>query len=514
MVQMSVHADHRKDDAHMRTFSRLPRPGFRLGRVGLATLLLVGGLVLSFTLVTSARAANIIVITTCDAAHLDAALFQAQSGDTITFGCDGTIMLDQTLDISITLTIDGSGHTVALDGGHALGDIQVEATSNLTLNALTIQGGENAFGGGGISNEGRLTLTNSTVANNSAPSDGGGIFNGGTLTLTNSTVANNSSTSDEGGGIFNTDTLIVINSTVANNSALEGGGGILSHEESLRTTIIGSIIADNSSGNCTLHGAFADGGFNLESGTDCDFFTANHSLPNTDPKLDPDGLQSNGGPTQTIALQVGSPASDAIPTSSGECPATDQRGVTRPDVGETVCDIGAYESVYDDDLGLSNVPGNQTVNATSPAGAVVTYPAPTATDESEGAPSVTVSCTPTSGSTFAIGITTVTCTATDSDDINSPVSKSFTVTVKGAAAQVSDLLTTVDSFQLGGIQASFDTQLQTVQTDLANANRAQACRDLQAFINHTQAGAGKQLTEAEASRMITAAQRIQAVLGC
>jgi hypothetical protein len=38
-----------------------------------------------------------------------------------------------------------------------------------------------------------------------------------------------------------------------------------------------------------------------------------------------------------------------------------------------------------------------------------------------------------SGSTFAIGTTTVTCkaTATDGDDRNSPVSASFTDTVQG-----------------------------------------------------------------------------------
>jgi hypothetical protein len=40
-----------------------------------------------------------------------------------------------------------------------------------------------------------------------------------------------------------------------------------------------------------------------------------------------------------------------------------------------------------------------------------------------------VKCTPPSGSTFAVGTTTVTCTATDADDTNSPVTASFTVTV-------------------------------------------------------------------------------------
>jgi uncharacterized protein (DUF697 family) len=91
--------------------------------------------------------------------------------------------------------------------------------------------------------------------------------------------------------------------------------------------------------------------------------------------------------------------------------------------------MGAYESNYkDNDLGLSNMPGNITTNATSPQGAVVTYTAPTVVDEDSPLP--TANCSPASGSTFAIGTTTVTCTATDSDDVNSPVSQSFQVTVQ------------------------------------------------------------------------------------
>ncbi|MGH9939981.1 MAG: SdrD B-like domain-containing protein [Blastocatellia bacterium] len=65
-------------------------------------------------------------------------------------------------------------------------------------------------------------------------------------------------------------------------------------------------------------------------------------------------------------------------------------------------------------------PINMTTTATSVNGAVVTYPTPTATT------GATVTCTPPSGSTFPIGVTTVTCAATNSAG---SASCSFTVTI-------------------------------------------------------------------------------------
>jgi hypothetical protein len=83
----------------------------------------------------------------------------------------------------------------------------------------------------------------------------------------------------------------------------------------------------------------------------------------------------------------------------------------------------------DTDLGLAGTPGSFTVNATSSIGVAVTYTSPTAVDEAGDSPAATVACTPVSGSTFAIGTTTVTCTATDADDTPSTASQSFTITV-------------------------------------------------------------------------------------
>src|SRR5215218_8146278 len=67
-----------------------------------------------------------------------------------------------------------------------------------------------------------------------------------------------------------------------------------------------------------------------------------------------------------------------------------------------------------------------TANQTSADGAVVTYPTPTATDDS-GNPAA-VSCAPVSGSTFPPGRTTVACTATPR--YGATATASFTVTVR------------------------------------------------------------------------------------
>src|SRR5439155_12555528 len=75
------------------------------------------------------------------------------------------------------------------------------------------------------------------------------------------------------------------------------------------------------------------------------------------------------------------------------------------------------------------LPANITVEATGPAGAVVTYGA-TANDIFSGA--LPVTCTPPSGTTFAVGLTTVGCSATDASA--NVATGSFTVTVMDTAA--------------------------------------------------------------------------------
>jgi hypothetical protein len=199
--------------------------------------------------------------------------------------------------------------------------------------------------GGGIENDGgTLTVTGSTFSGNESVAEGGGIanVNGGTLTVTNSTFSGNGA-GFVGGGISNDGTLTVTYSTFSDNGSHVGGGigNAISSTATLSNTILASSKGDNPL-NCGL-GTYIDAGYNISDDESC-HFTDPTSKNSTNPLLDPNGLQDNGGPTKTIALQEGSPAIDYIPKGQNGCNTTiktDQRGVKRPQ-GKS-CDVGAYE---------------------------------------------------------------------------------------------------------------------------------------------------------------------------
>ncbi len=99
-----------------------------------------------------------------------------------------------------------------------------------------------------------------------------------------------------------------------------------------------TIVAANQGKNCDLIAPLTSLGNNLSSDTTCAAaLTAAGDRNNVAPVLGP--LRNNGGPTLTHALLWGSPAIDG--GSNAGCPATDQRGVARPQRG--TCDIGALE---------------------------------------------------------------------------------------------------------------------------------------------------------------------------
>ena len=181
----------------------------------------------------------------------------------------------------------------------------------------------------------------------------------------------------------------------------------------------------------------------------------------------------------------------------------DDQLVLNPTTGQVISDTS------DDDLTLTNVPANITIDASSPAGAIATYTPPTVVDEDQPLPAVT--CTPASGTTFPIGTTTVTCTAVAPGDTNSPATATFTVTVNGAAEQLEVLGTAATGVGPG---KSLANTISDALHDVATGDRAGACSTLDDFVGEVKAQSGKKLTKTEATSLAAAATRVEAVLAC
>ncbi len=95
---------------------------------------------------------------------------------------------------------------------------------------------------------------------------------------------------------------------------------------------------------------------------------------------------------------------------------------------------------------IGGTPSNITAEATSASGATVTYATPSATDNLDGTDAV--SCSPASGSTFALGVTTVTCIATDRAGNSSH--SSFSVTVQDTTAPTVSMTVPSGGATVGG----------------------------------------------------------------
>jgi hypothetical protein len=247
----------------------------------------------------------------------------------------------------------------------------------LTITDSTFRGnfGDVGFGPSAIGNYGTLTVTNGTVTGNidwavenhaqatitdssfsgNRQNGGPALLNdqGGSLVVINSTFADNTSVFGAA-AIVNDGSLSAINSTFSGNATLgELGPVVGAIENNGSLTLRNSIVAnstDTLSGNpiANCDGTITDAGYNISDDDSCSF-SATGSRNNTNPGLSSDGLTNNGGPTETIALAGDSPAVDAIPLAdcrdqNGKSLKTDQRGLPRPDAGESVCDIGAFET--------------------------------------------------------------------------------------------------------------------------------------------------------------------------
>lgn len=257
--------------------------------------------------------------------------------DTIILDTDVT--LDGRLTVTMSVTIEGQGHTIK--GTANMPVFFVTSGSTLTLNKVTVKGGAS-----GIQLDGyKAVLNNSTVSGNV----GRGIYadrGSGAIVLNNSTVSGNG-----GAGVYGWRCGIDLNNATVSDNA-DG----VSASESL-AQLEGSLISGNS-------------GFEIKSSiagttwltysnvlghsgkTNAEAFSSTFMLGGTDLAATSDGanptalaailspLADNGGPTQTHALPEGSPAIDLYASCCSGL-SQDQRGHDRP-FGED-CDAGAFE---------------------------------------------------------------------------------------------------------------------------------------------------------------------------
>ncbi len=312
---------------------------------------------------------------------------------------------DIVINRSISITGDGDVTIDATSEGRVFNiqDGDAATQQQVTLSGLKLTAGASEFGGGifnaeslilesvtlanntssfgsGLYNAGVATIKSSTIANNAGPSGdetfslGGGIFNaaGATLRLENSTIAANQASI--GGGIYSQgaaadsgdstndttddidDALIieadeagsslkVFNSTIANNRASVSSAGIYTESSAY---LFSTIVADNLNNGATGNdlsiagsGSITAESSLIESNVDLLSAQSTNNLTGVEPRLDPNGLQDNGGATQTIALLSDSPAKDKGGVLDSL--ATDQRGAGFGRVVGAAADIGAFE---------------------------------------------------------------------------------------------------------------------------------------------------------------------------
>ncbi len=326
---------------------------------------------------------------------------------------------------SATLTVEGPSGSPTVEGGPAtLDGSNVEPSpSELFIvspgASVTFKDVEIAHGGGvgvpsirvdgepegGTVHGGKVSLEKSLVSGNVGT--GVTIEAGAEATMTNSTLSDNS-----GFAVVATGTASLLNSTVAFNK----GGGVQNNGV---VNLTNTIVAENKNSDCKGKATTSD--HSLDSDGTCGV----GALGKMNPMLGAT-LAEDGGTTLIHSLQAGSPAISA--GDAAACTTEDQRGAPRPGISGKPCSIGADE--YSNTPPTIVTPTEVAVEATSSAGAVVTYSA-----EAKGANDVaTVDCQPESGKTFPVGTTKVVCTAEDGHENKATAEFNVQVTAQATAA--------------------------------------------------------------------------------
>jgi hypothetical protein len=168
----------------------------------------------------------------------------------------------------------------------------------------------------------------------------------------------------------------------------------------------------------------------------------------------------------SVSCSPASGSTFALGTTIVNCSATDDAGNT----GSNSFDV----TVQDTTAPVVANHANITAEATGPGGAVVTYINPGATDIVDG--SVLVTCSPASGSTFALGTTIVNCSATD--DAGNTGGNSFDVTVQDTTAPVVANHANISGVEATGPGGAVVTYTNPSASDLVDGSVLVSCSPL------------------------------------
>ncbi len=199
----------------------------------------------------------------CDADALIAAitLANARGGAVLDLAKDCTYLLTADIfdsglpAITTPITLNGGKHTTIERAAAAVGQFRiftVDVGGDLTLNKLTVAGGQTSDDDGGgilVNAGGALTTNHSTITRNIAGGDsnsGGGIANFGTTRINHSAIVRNTA-SFQGGGIYSAGLLEIVKSHLDNNTSDDNGGGIFSTNSTV--TVKGGSISGNQASN-------------------------------------------------------------------------------------------------------------------------------------------------------------------------------------------------------------------------------------------------------------------------
>jgi|GEM_PF-1959292 len=162
--------------------------------------------------------------------------------------CAGTWTENLTIERPVTLIGRNGADRTVLDGGGSSVTVKVNA-SDVTIEGLTITGGNYASGGGLLqySSRSNLVLRDLVVTGNQG-GNGGGLLLYGTATLDHVSIHDNVATASGGGlGIYSA--VTVTHSTIEDNFAHSKGGGIALLHTGASLTLDGVSVLDNTAGD-------------------------------------------------------------------------------------------------------------------------------------------------------------------------------------------------------------------------------------------------------------------------